>query len=215
MEGSIVTKEEATYDKNDKWKITERKIITAEDSFTETYEYNKVNGKQKLKRYTFQNSKWPWPKEDNYFYDSLGRINKKISKGLLQEPELITHYHYDTGKDTRVTYRYVTDPDEKLVFTVMYDYFINDGKKGRQKALYSFLKTPDEITELRGHKDWELESNSRTIWEYDKSGENIIRVFSDIIKPESGQPDDEEETGTNKKPDHQDPYGKDGPGIRF
>jgi hypothetical protein len=168
--GGIESKEESFFDKTDKWKILQTNIMTDEEVFTEHYEYSDVNGKQKLKQHSFFNARWPRPKEEKYEYDSQGRINKKTSYGLLGEPELVTHYLYDTAKDTKVTYRYVTLPNEELVMTLLYVY---DDKKQKQTALYSFLLRPDEIAVLRaGTKNWVAESVSRSVWEYDAHGNN-------------------------------------------
>jgi hypothetical protein len=171
-DGGIKTKEESIFDAKDKSKILQTNIISTDGSFMETYEYNTVKENNKLNRYSFFSSKWPRPKEETYDYDRFGRINKKTSYGIIGEPELITHYLYDTDKDTKVTYWYVTTPDGELVITLLNDY---DSKKQTQTALYSFLLTPEEITELRksDKKNWELKSRSRSRWEYDANGNNI------------------------------------------
>lgn len=170
--GDISAKEESTYDKTLKWKLLQTNIITADDSVVETYEYKVLKGKHKMKKYTFTNPKWPRPKVDLYEHDPFGRISKRTSYGLLGDPELITNYLYDTDNDTKVRYRHVTLPDETLVFTMMYDY---DSKKDKQTALYSFLLSPEEVTALRkSGTEWTLETVSRSVWEYDAHGNNIL-----------------------------------------
>ncbi|MBL7731024.1 MAG: hypothetical protein JNM88_07585 [Chitinophagaceae bacterium] len=170
--GDIEAKEESVYDKKDKWKVLHTTLITNEEVFTEVYEYITVNKKEKLSRYSFYNPKWPRAKTDVYEHDKLGRITRKTSYGWLDEPELITHYLYDSPKDTKVTYRYVTLPDESLVFTMMYGY---DEQKDKQTGLYTFLLTPDEVTALRNEdSDWEMKSLSRSKWEYDAAGNNVL-----------------------------------------
>ena len=171
-DGKIVAKEESTFVKTGNyWDIEQTTIFTAEDTFVENYEYENVKGKHKLKRYTFLNPKWPRPKEDIYEYDKFGRINKRVSYGLMGEPELITNYLYDTDKDTKVSYRHVTLPDEELVITLLYTY---DSKKQKQTGLYSFFLTPDQIIELRrfDKENWGFKSMSQSHWEYDAHGHN-------------------------------------------
>ncbi|MEQ1676034.1 MAG: hypothetical protein ABL876_05015 [Chitinophagaceae bacterium] len=182
--GDIVAKEESIYDTTDKWKILQNTITTADDLFVENYEYIVLKGKTKLQQYSFFNTKWDKPKVDLYEHDNLGRICKKTSYGLLGEPELVTHYLYDSDKDTKVTYRYVTDPDEMQARTILYVY---DSQKQKQTGLYSFQKTPEEITKLRQSrkKDWDMESISRSLWEYDANG-NVVSLYSDVkFSPEA------------------------------
>jgi len=170
--GDISAKEESIFDKTLKWKLLQTNIITAEDSVVETYEYKVLKGKHKMKKYTFTNPKLPRPKVDLYEHDAFGRISRRTSHGLLGDPELITHYLYDTDNDTKVRYRHVTLPDETLVFTMMYDY---DSKKDKQTALYSFMLAPEEVTALRNAgTGWQLESVSRSVWEYDANGNNVL-----------------------------------------
>jgi hypothetical protein len=174
-DGNIVIKEESTFD--NKGKIIANKIITPVDISDESYEYTEVKGRMRLSKYTFDNHKWLHPKIEEYHDDRFGRIAKKVSFGHLGCPELITRYIYDTDKDRKVTYRHVTLPDETLVLTLLYTY---DNKKEKQTALYSFLLSPDEITELRQtDKDtWELESLSQSHWKYDAAG-NISDFYRD------------------------------------
>ena len=174
-DGNIVTKEESSFDS--KGKIIANKIITPADISDESYEYSEVKGRSRLRKYTFDNHKWEHPKIEVYHDDRFGRIAKKVSFGHLGEEELITHYLYDTDKDRKVTYRHVTLPDETLVLTLLYTY---DKNKDKQLALYSFLLSPDEITEIRRtDKDtWELESLSQSHWKYDADG-NICDFYRD------------------------------------
>ena len=185
-DGNIVSKEESVFDTKHKWKILQSRIITGDDNFTETYEYTTVKGKEKLKKHTFFSPKWPQPKKDEYEFDELGRIAKKVSYGIMGEPELISSYVYDTATDTKVTYRHVFKPDGGLVITLMYGY--DNVKKEKQTGLYSFLLTPDEITELRNSdkKNWELKSLSRSKWEYDSNANNIGFERDDMVRPDFG-----------------------------
>lgn len=178
--GKIETKMESTF--NSKGKVTASTIYTPENISEELYGYDDTNGR--LISYSFNNNKWPRPKTDEYEYDKFGRKNKKISYGLIGEPELVTEYLYDTDKDRKVSYRYVTTPDGALILTLLYYY---DSKKQNQTALYSFLKTPGEIEAFRNDpKKLHTESISASFWEFDTNGNHtsFVRdeVFSSALK---------------------------------
>lgn len=181
--GEIETKVESIF--SAEGKILASIIYTSDNISKELYEYCKTNDHTNglLNTYSFNNVKWPRAKNDKYEYDKFGRKNKKISFGLIGQPELITEYLYDKDYHKKLSYRRVTTPEGKLVLTLLYCY--DDDEQQNQIAVYSFLKPPDEIKKLRNdtgmmHK-LKTESISSSIWEFDDFGNHISFVRDEML----------------------------------
>jgi hypothetical protein len=167
-DGNIEMRE--SYEFNTKGKNLYGHFITDSSISQEKYVYD---DKGLLTTYLFSNQNWPRRKREVYQHDALGRKIRKTSYGLMDTPEMITHYIYD-DKSWKYRFRHITQPNGKLITTFL---FTND-EKGNLDALYSFNLVPHELKELMKTKGWELESDTRTRWKHDSKG-NPIRMVKD------------------------------------
>jgi len=172
-DGNIEMRE--SYEFNTKGKNLHGHFITDNSISQEKYVYN---DKGLLTEYLFRNQNWSRRKREVYQHDALGRKILKTSYGLMDTPEIITHYIYD-DKSSKYRFRYVTQPNGDLIATFL---FTND-EKGNLDALYSFNLVPDELEELMKTKGWKLESDTRTRWKHDSKGNPIRMVKDEKTKP--------------------------------
>lgn len=173
--GEIVQRETFSFSKiKGEEKIVSSNNISSDGVIEESYHYDN-NGL--LTKYELINPKWPVSKVEEYEYDKFSRKCKKTSYGLIAEPYLVTHYLYDSDKDHNFSYRYVTSPEGQLLLTILLTY---DVKNEKQTGMYSFNMIPDEIKALRkNNKDWELQSTTRSSWQYNKEG-NLAGFEKDV-----------------------------------